>query len=163
MYITIKDYLLNENNNETKIVYHASNVVFKKFDISKITNIRGDLYGKGFYFSDNTKYIKQFGPIIYKCEINLSNPIDLTDSKKAKKQLMELFNVIDNITDYDNSYIKDSIKSNDLVSAFRKIRKYLSFSDINTFFDGVIGYSEMGGKEYVVYNSNDINILEITK
>ncbi len=71
--------------------------------------------------------------------------------------------LLDNITEYDDDYIRESIDTKNFTSAFRKIRKYLSFTDLKGYFDGVIGYSEMGGKEYVVYDPNDIEIVGIKK
>ena len=162
---TIREYLKEEQNFNVNIpntVYHASNEIFDKFDISKITNIRGDLYGGGFYFTDNYEYAKDFGSILYECNIKLQNPIDLTNSEKVKQQLLRLLNDINNITKYDDNYIRDSIKHKNFTSAFMKLRKYLSFKDLKKYFDGVIGYSEKGGKEYVVYDPTNIKILNVT-
>lgn len=159
---TIREYL-NENKQLQKIVYHTSNEYFNYFNTNKICNIRGDLYGKGFYFSDNYEYVKQFGSILYECEIILNNPLDLTNQLNAKKALLYLLNKIDNINNYDKNYIEEAIEYNNITSAFRKIRKYLSFDELKKHFDGVIGYSEIGGKEYVVYNPNNIKILNRIK
>lgn len=150
---------LNESDQLPRIVYHASDEYFNYFDTDKMSNISGDLYGKGFYFSDNYEYVKQFGSIMYECEIVLNNPLDLTNQSNAKKGLSYLLNSIDGINNYDKNYIEDSIEGNNLTSAFRKIRKYTSFDELKRHFDGVIGYSEVGGKEYVVYNPNNIKVV----
>jgi hypothetical protein len=158
---TLNQYI-NENTN-IPIVYHASDANFDEFDISKITNIRGDLYGVGFYFSDNLEYVKQFGKILYECEINIPNPINLTDKFLAKKQLSYLLGKIENIKSSDKEYIEDSIEYKDFSSGFRRIRKYLSFNDLKKHFDGVIGHSEKGGMEYVVYHPQNIKIVNVNK
>ena len=157
--------VINEDKNSATeyIAYHASNEYFTDFDVAKISNLRGDLYGKGFYFTNNYNYAKKFGTIMYECKITLNNPIDLTNDSKAKIHLLKLLSTINDISEYDEEYINDSIKYKNFTSAFRKIRKYCSFMELRELFDGVIGYSEEGGREYVVYNSKDIEILDVVK
>ncbi len=158
---TLNEYLNTDIIPNTYSVYHSSDMLFKKFDISKITNLRGDLYGGGFYFTNNVDYSKKFGKYTYKCLITLNNPLILTIPKKANTQLTELLNLIADISESNYERIKDNINYQSYTTAFRDIRKYLSFNDIRNIFDGVIGYCEEGGKEYVVYNPSDIEILDV--
>lgn len=154
--------LLNEDASQGKyIVFHASNEKFDNFDISKISNLNGDLYGKGFYFTNNIKYAKKFGKFTYKCEIVLKNPLNLTD-KSTKEQLTNLINNMD-LSEENFDDILSMINGNSYTTAFRYIRKYLSFNELKNMFDGVIGYadSDGGGKEYIVYSTNNIKILSI--
>ncbi len=139
-------------------VYHSSNVKFDKFDISKISNDNGDLYGSGFYFSDNLQYTKIFGKYNYKCNITLNNPLNLTNDIIAPKQLNSLLELVKNVSEVDLEHIKSSIRSKTFTSAFRLLRKYISFETLSNLYDGVIGYCEQGGKEYVVYNPDNIKI-----
>jgi hypothetical protein len=150
------------NDTYTYKVYHASSEHFDVFDVEKISNIRGDLYGKGFYFTNNYDYAKNFGKYIYLCNVRLQNPLNLTNDK-TNIELSYLLERINNINDFDLEYIVGCIKSKSYTTAFRKIRKYVSFEELKELYDGVIGYCEEGGKEYVVYNPNDIVILEINK
>lgn len=154
---------LNENKHLNKYdVFHSSNEKFTRFETSKITNLKGDLYGEGFYFTDNYEYSKKFGQYLYDCTILLNNPIDLTNPMKAKTQLLTLLNNIRNINESDLEYIEESIKYSNFTSAFRRIRKYLTFEQLSKMFDGVIGYSEVGGKEYVVYDPSNIKINSVS-
>ena len=55
---TIDEYLNENNTSNIYEVFHSSNEYFSEFNPSKITNLGGDLYGKGFYFTDNYDYSK---------------------------------------------------------------------------------------------------------
>jgi len=142
-------------------VYHCSNERFTYFDQDKITNIHGALYGPGFYFSDNIEYVKKFGKNIYKCSIRLDNPINLKNEKIAKTHLIQLLNNIKEIDKVDVESINELIHSKAFTGAFRKICNYLTIMELSKMFDGVIGYCEEGGSEYVVYNTNNIKIITI--
>ena len=74
-----------------------------------------------------------------------------------------LLKSINDISIYDLEYIEDSIRFKNFTSAFTKIRKYISFDKLKKLFDGVIGYSEYGGKEFVVYDVKNIKIIKIVK
>lgn len=157
---TIKEYLNENVEYKHYVVFHSSNEYFNKFDLSKITNMGGDLYGYGFYFTNNITYSKQFGKYTYKCEITLSKPLDLT-IKSTKETLLNLIKNI-NIPKNELQSLIGLINNNSFTTAFRHIRKYISFEELSNIFDGVIGYADDdGGKEYVVYNSNNIKILSI--
>lgn len=105
--------------------------------------------------------IIEFGKFTYKCEIVLKNPLNLTD-KSTKEQLTNLINNMD-LSEENFDDILSMINGNSYTTAFRYIRKYLSFNELKNMFDGVIGYadSDGGGKEYIVYSPNNIKILSI--
>lgn len=142
-------------------VYHSSNEKFTQFKLEKITNLGGDLYGKGFYFTDNLNYSENFGKITYECLVTLKNPLNLTNSN-SKNQLTQLVNYINDIPEKDLEYISGSIQNNSFTTAFRKIRDFISFESLHELYDGVIGWSEEGGREYIVYNPKNIKITNIT-
>lgn len=159
---TISEYLNENQGQDVKyIVFHSSNNKFKEFDSSKITNIGGDLYGKGFYFTDNINYSRKFGIYTYKCEITLNNPLNLTNIS-TKEQLTHLLINI-NLSKNDHNTILELINNSAYTTAFRYIRKHISFNKLKYMYDGVIGYADApdGGKEYVVYNPDKIRIIEI--
>ncbi len=158
--IKLKDYIKESQSNKYE-VYHCSNVKFNRFDLSKITNLQGDLYGKGFYFSDNLEYCKSFGKYIYRCSITLNKPLDLTNDIVASKQLNSLLELIKNGSEIDLEHIRSSIKNKNFTTAFRLLRKYISFETLSNLYDGVIGYCEQGGREYVVYNLDNIKIKNV--
>ena len=152
---------LNENHSQTYSAYHSSNKKFTHFDLSKITNLGGDLYGWGFYFTNNINYSKKFGKYTYRCEITLNNPLNLTNST-TKEQLTNILENT-NLSKINSDTILELINGNNFTTAFRYIRKYVSFDELKNMFDGVIGYADAdgGGKEYVVYNPENIKIIEI--
>jgi len=156
---TIREYLNENVGNKQYVVFHSSDEHFNKFDLSKITNKGGDLYGYGFYFTNNITYSKQFGMYTYKCEITLSKPLDLT-IKSTKETLLNLIKIID-IPKNELQSLIGLINNNSFTTAFRHIRKYISFEELSNIFDGVIGYADGGGKEYVVYEPNNIKIISI--
>lgn len=159
---TISEYLIeNRIQGEKYIVFHSSNQKFNKFDESKITNLGGDLYGEGFYFTDNLNYSRKFGHYTYKCEIILNQPLNLTNSS-TKEQLKYLLNRI-NLNKDDYRTIFELINSNSYTTAFRYMRKHISFNELKYIYDGAIGYADThdGGKEYVVYNPDKIRIIEM--
>lgn len=150
----------NDVQDKKYIVYHSSNEKFNNFDLSKITNFGGDLYGKGFYFTDNINYSKQFGKYTYKCEIILNTPLNLTNNSTKEQLTILLKNINKPNVDFDT--ILSLINSNSYTTAFRYIRKYLSFNELKNLFDGVIGYADAErGKEYVVYYTENIKILSM--
>jgi hypothetical protein len=57
----IREYLTENIEDKQYVVFHSSNEYFNKFDLSKITNLRGDLYGYGFYFTNNNTPSKHSG------------------------------------------------------------------------------------------------------
>jgi hypothetical protein len=157
---TISEYLYENKEQDVKyIVFHSSNKKFNEFDSSKITNLGGSLYGEGFYFTDNINYSKKFGNYTYKCEITLNNPLILTN-KQTKEQLINLLINI-NLLKNDFNTILELINSGAYTTAFRYIRKHISFNELKQKHDAVIGYAENGGKEYVVYNPENIRIIEM--
>lgn len=133
------------------IVYHSSQ---SSFDAFAKKSVEGML-GKGFYFTNNVEYSKQFGNNLYKCEIVLNNPIDLTGHNydAIRKILYKL----------GNNAFADLINNGNFVSALRKISEKNNWKDFsNLGYDGVISYCEKGGKEYLIYNKSKIKILNKT-
>jgi hypothetical protein len=155
--------LLEESIGAVKYdVYHASNILFDTFDVNHISLMHGELYGWGIYFSNNKKYVTQFGKYLYKCEISFSNPIDLTANKSI---ILSKFNkIMDNIPYNDNKrYIEDSLLHGNFTSAFRKLSSIMSIKQLKSAgFDGVIGYCEEGGKEYICWDDNQMRIQQVT-
>lgn len=157
---TISEYLIENQVQYVKyLVFHSSNKKFNEFDLSKITNLGGDLYGEGFYFTDNINYSRKFGNYTYRCKITINNPLNLTN-KSTKEQLTNLLINI-NLSKNDFNTILELINSSAYTTAFRYIRKHISFSALKQMYDGVIGYAEEGGKEYIVYNPENIRIIEM--
>ena len=154
-----------------RIVYHGtrSKTNFKLFDPSKITGLGGEHYGKGFYFTTNLDYAKSFGNTILECYINVQYPLDLYNHN-----INELQHIIDQMgTDemqgrgFTRQY-KDmaqaTLNLNAPTSTFRNIiqdKKGLKY--IKNTYDSIIAPADYpgGGKEYLIYDQNNIKILGI--
>lgn len=146
---------LKERN---KLVYHGSNYNFDEFIIGD--NRNGDLYGKGIYFTNNKDYAKMFGKYLYECRIVMKNPFDLTSND------MSHFNNLRDIINDENEllYFDDSIKNKNYTTALRRLRHkdILNNDDLKKMgYDSIIGYCEFGGKEFVVFDAEQV--IEIKK
>ena len=64
---------VNDDNN-LLVVYHASPNDFTIFDASKIGSGGGSIYGKGFYFCDDSFGLDIYGKYIKEFYLNLKNP-----------------------------------------------------------------------------------------
>lgn len=104
------------------ICYHgSSDANIKIFDINKIGINKGNFghYGYGFYFSNDIREAKGYGPYIYKCYIKMENPFFGDD-----EQILQLKNngvkQIDNqvILSIDFNSFKNAFKNNNLVFEF---------------------------------------------
>jgi hypothetical protein len=56
------------------VLYHASNNDFDTFDIKRAGSGGGCIYGKGFYFCDNSFGLEIYGKFIKEYYLNLKNP-----------------------------------------------------------------------------------------
>lgn len=140
-------------------LYHASNVIFEKFDSKYITLNNGDLYGYGFYFSNNLEYVKKFGKYIYTCEVEFENPIDL---RKSKSELLLVFEKLLKLTtnNVEHNNIIDLILSGCPTTAYRRLRKIIDVQYISEY-DGVIGECEEDGYEFIKWSHDGIKIINV--
>jgi hypothetical protein len=63
-----------DDNNCLLVLYHASNSNFTTFDPKRIGSGGGSIYGKGFYFSDDSFNIEIYGKYVREFYLNLKNP-----------------------------------------------------------------------------------------
>ena len=61
------------------IVYHGTNAKFNEFS-AEYTGKGNDQIGSGFYFTDNSDVAYGYGKNILKCEIEIDNPIRLSQN-----------------------------------------------------------------------------------
>jgi hypothetical protein len=93
------------------VYYHGSPQIFNNFSSkAKIANDYG-CYGYGFYFTQNEKTARIYGPNIYKCKLNLSNPLIWTESKES---LWDHYDVIENNEDPENSKNKAQLLTSNI-------------------------------------------------
>lgn len=63
-----------DDNNCLLVLYHASNSNFTTFDPKRIGSGGGSIYGKGFYFSDDSFNVEIYGKYVREFYLNLKNP-----------------------------------------------------------------------------------------
>ena len=63
-----------DENRNLLVVYHASNNDFNSFDPTRIGTGGGSIYGKGFYFSDDSFNVEIYGKYVKEFYLNLKNP-----------------------------------------------------------------------------------------
>jgi hypothetical protein len=143
-----------------EILYHASDQLFKSFDMDKVSGIRGSLYGPGLYFSDNRKYVSMFGKYVYECEVLMRQPFDLT-SKNVRGELLKLVSSYEFPSEVQ-TYVEDTMKSMSYTTLFKELLYIVGVEHLkNMGYDGVIGYCEFGGKEYVIWDDKNVSIKRV--
>lgn len=165
-----------DNNGEPLLVYHYSNDKdFYTFDRKYIESKKVADHGKGFYFSSNKNYAKEFGKREIPVFLNIRNLIDMNnfeeqylgrtykefkeilkkDLKYREDTLKELQEAIDN----DNFFLIDEadIISNEIKEikeALSKPESYYSKFDGSKNYNGGRGINDQD--EWVVINPNQI-------
>jgi hypothetical protein len=115
-------------------VFYGTNKEFDKF----VVPTRASLRGKGILFYDSLEYAKEFGKIIYVCEVEL---------KKAKE--------------YDQSlnFTLDEIKNGNLEKMYAKLK--------NEGYDGIVIFNSKVSvgwvKEVIKFDGANIKIIEKIK
>jgi len=151
--------ILIETILSSKTWYHGTNKKFNKFEYTDALGNGGEMLGKGIYLTDNLDYAKDFGDNVLKCKIKATNPIDLT---KAKEGMFDDFLPL--IKD-DNGieYVESCLRMRALVTAFRKIRQFVSMEQMEKLgYDCVISWADApsgGGIEVAVFDPKNIEIL----
>lgn len=148
IYNTLKQHKLlpdslNENSekelSESIVAYHGSPNVFKKFDKAQLGSstkkFEDDDYTStnyGFFFTDDEEYASGYGDNIYKCDIQLNNPlvVDMSEYIATEENLAKFL-----------QQAKDENKDGVI---FKNIRE--------------IGRNPT--TEYVVFNSDNVKIVD---
>lgn len=149
-----EDYI--SRNNIPLVLYHCTNDTFDVFDIEKSKN--DSMYGKGIYFTDNLNYAKKFGEYIIKVNLNMDNPFDMTKNNMNHFQELEFL-----IPDEDKNRFYEYLISKSYVSCYTWMRykNYIKNTDLEDLgYDGIIGYCEEGGKEYITFDTKNIKIIK---
>lgn len=87
----MKFKLFFENSN-SDVFYHGSFRIFNNFSSRFPESNDYGYYGFGFYFTPNEKTARQYGPNLYKCQLNLTNSFVWSGSPEA---LWEKYEVVD--------------------------------------------------------------------
>jgi len=119
-------------------VYHGTDEIFDKFDLSKFGKTDEGFAGKGIYFTNNPEIASEYGKNVMQRNINLKNPLVINDYNEINKLLK-----IPEKRDWSKQ--TSEIMSNKLQ---------------NLGYDGVIvkDYKKTGEPvfEYVVFNPDNI-------
>ena len=76
-----KDSKVRDTEGRLEVMYHATNTDFSIFDINKS---KDGLYGKGFYFTNDKNFSKNYGNILKEVYLNFKNPLYANDSANQK-------------------------------------------------------------------------------
>lgn len=151
--------LLNEIALNDEIYYHGTNnKAFDHFNFENNPGKNGDFWGKGIYLTDNIEYARNFGNIILKCKIKVSNPFNLETVDPDKLNYL-----ISNIkSTNDQKLILYFIKVKKYAAAIHELRKVLD----NKFFekqgfDSIIGPTvfNYSGNELLLFSPNQVKII----
>jgi len=124
------------------IAYHSSNKKFDKFSLEQANTQNHKENFKALWFSTDREYIKQFGKIIYKVNIDTKN--FLRESQ---------YNKIDKLVHEFDSNCDDGI-------GILETKRGQEFADflVSKGYDGYI-FPQNEGKTIICFNPNVINIL----
>lgn len=86
---TLEENPLKNPDGTPKVLYHGTDKVFDTFDESKIQ--RGT-QGKGFYFSDNPQFAKDWGPNVMPVEVNADNPLVIQPDHQWTQEEIDAIN-----------------------------------------------------------------------
>lgn len=87
------------------IAYHGSDVDFDVFDIKYVGKKTDDgIWGSGFYFTNHKATAQAYGKNLYKVDLNIRNPLDLTKFKTTE-ELAEYLDVSETILSKRNRAI----------------------------------------------------------
>lgn len=122
--------LFEDFGNDKLIVYHRSNYLFNKFDLSKIGSGSGRKdNGYGLYFTDIIDNMSEYGDYLY--QVILFN-------NKPKYNLLNLSKPLDK-----NTY------SNIISSLYKHNHVFLDIDVFNTYYDYSMKYKDT---EYIIWN-----------
>ena len=124
------------------IAYHASNKKFDKFSLEQANTQNHKENFKALWFSTDREYIKQFGKIIYKVNIDTKN--FLRESQ---------YNKIDKLVHEFDSTCDDGIG----VLETKRGQEFADFL-VSKGYDGYI-FPQNGGKTIICFNPNVVTIL----
>ena len=138
--------ILNESANKSfrGIVYHGTSKTFNEFSqTERNKNKRRELYGPGFYFTNNPEYAKNYGPHILKAEIFLRKPLYCKGLDFPKLTKDEIHKMI--ISWYD--IVKDD-------NNLKKFKKHFFNTFSSEFWKGNASEKDFEKLEKEIFNFN---------
>ncbi len=98
-----------DDNKSLIVLYHASNNDFTSFDPSKIGTGGGIIYGKGFYFCDNSLLVTDYGKDVKEYYLSLKNPFRWEMPEEDADYLHNLEMFID-VLEQNNFNVTDELR-----------------------------------------------------
>lgn len=156
---------VNEDNN-LLVVYHASNNDFTTFDAGKIGSGGGSIYGKGFYFCDNSFGLDIYGKYIKEFYLNLKNPFRWEMCEEEADYLYNLDMFIE-VLEANNFNVTDELREQleeDLLELSggidTVIEKTCGVGFAQKYFmrAGYDGIMNLDVGDYVAFDSNQIKL-----
>ncbi|MBR7001944.1 MAG: hypothetical protein IKI11_04710, partial [Neisseriaceae bacterium] len=150
--------VVNPDTGEPLVVYHGTEQVFTKFDITKSGENTGDsgFYGTGFYFADKKYIAEQYGKNITQFFLNIRkifNADDFDNSKYSNLFSLEELGFPKGYTLADLNNELDTLKDSDRVSiGYEVVGKYSDGSDRYLLYvtvDGKDVTNEYVSKNYI--------------
>jgi hypothetical protein len=160
-----------DDNNCLLVLYHASNTEFTSFDPNRIGSGGGTIYGKGFYFSDDSFNVEIYGKYIKEFYLNLENPFrwEAINEEADATYNLDMFIEVLVANDYmlpDGllEELEDDLINND-GGLDTVIEKTCGFDFANTYFvragyDGIMNL-EVG--DYVAFEPSQIKLCSNKK
>jgi hypothetical protein len=144
--------LVEEILNNRELVYHGTDVLFNKFDISKIGS-RTDpgFFGRGFYFIDDKEIAKRWGKYIVSAYVNLKNPLYTTGIEDFIQKSGYKSPLKNNLSREQNNLL------------YKKEINRITDELIKKGYDGVIYTNSAGKKQYISFFVEPIEILKVEK
>ena len=160
-----KSQCVNDNN-QLLVVYHASNTEFTSFDEKRIGTGGGSIYGKGFYFSDDSFNVEIYGKYVREFYLNLKNPFrwepidedaDATYNLDMFVEVLEVNNFV--MPNGLLEELEDDIINND-GGLDTVIEKTCGFDFANTYFTraGYDGIMNLDIGDYVAFKPEQIKL-----
>lgn len=160
-----KSSCTNENKN-LLVVYHASKSDFTVFDSKRIGSGGGSIYGKGFYFCDDSFGLDIYGEYIKEFYLNLKNPFRWEICEEDADYLYNLDMFIEvleqnnfNVTEELKAELEDELLENgggldtviEMTCGAGFAQKYF----INAGYDGIMNL-DIG--DYVAFDPKQIKL-----
>ena len=148
------------------VLYHASNTEFTSFDEKRIGSGGGSIYGKGFYFSDDSFNIEIYGKYIREFYLNLKNPFRWEIIEEEADATYNLTMFID-VLEANNFVVTDALKEeleDDLINndggLDTVIEKTCGFDFANIYFmrAGYDGIMNLDIGDYVAFKQEQIKL-----
>jgi hypothetical protein len=153
-----KDAKTVDENGNLKVYYHGSPNTFNTFDITKA---KPGLYGRGFYFANDTGIsdLYEKGGKTYEVYINSTNPLQTNTKNITKEQLVNFLDAVAQNEDYSienyGTYDTQEIANNMFDKSDFQMLQDVSSTAIGDMVEAVKLFNEVNGTNYDGIQASD--------